>query len=186
MLFQSSLTSLIIIDGHAYRCAIGRHGVSANKQEGDGTTPVGCFPLRQVLYRPDRILRDMLTTGLPCDALRADDGWCDDVSSDSYNQRVKLPFAAHHEKLWRSDALYDVMAVVGYNDAPVIPGKGSAIFLHVAREAYAPTAGCIALAKQDLISLLNQCHADTRLTIDQQGRIEVVTTLIHQPAIIRN
>lgn len=137
-----------------FRCALGRSGIRQEKQEGDGTTPVGRFPLRRVFYRPDRDAAP--TTNLPRQALTPQDGWCDDVSDDSYNRQILLPCAARHEEMWRSDELYDRVVVIGHNDAPIIPGRGSAVFLHVAGTGFAPTEGCVAFAKSDLDEILAQ------------------------------
>ena len=137
---------------HRVRCALGRGGVRIDKREGDGATPTGAFPLRRLLYRADRLARPV--TGLPAEAIRADDGWCDDPKDPAYNRPVRLPFAASHEKLWRDDALYDLVAVIGHNDDPPVPGRGSAIFLHVASPDLAPTEGCIALPERELRALL--------------------------------
>jgi L,D-peptidoglycan transpeptidase YkuD (ErfK/YbiS/YcfS/YnhG family) len=133
---------------------LGRSGVSATKQEGDGATPVGSFLLRSVFYRPDRL--ETPVTGLPIWALTQSDGWCDDPTHADYNRQVRLPFAASHERMWREDHLYDLGAVLGHNDDPVVAGQGSAIFLHVAKPDYAPTEGCVALALDDLLTVLKQ------------------------------
>ncbi len=85
--------------------------------------------------------------------LAPQDGWCDDADDAAYNKPVPLPYPGRHEILWRADAIYDLVGVLGWNDAPVVKGRGSAIFLHVARPDYAPTEGCIALSQADLHSL---------------------------------
>lgn len=141
--------------GRTYRCALGKGGCKpeADKREGDGATPVGRYPLRQVLYRPDRLVAPPQTR-LPSRALGPEDGWCDDPADPAYNRPVLLPYAASHEKLWRDDHIYDVIVTLGHNDDPPIPGMGSAIFLHVARPGYAGTEGCVALALSDLLELL--------------------------------
>ncbi len=140
--------------GGQARCALGRSGVTPAlaKREGDGASPLGLWPMRQVYYRPDRLERP--ATLLPVEALIPEAGWCDDPASPLYNRPVLLPFAPRHETLWREDHVYDLIVVLGYNDDPVIPGKGSAIFLHLAREDYSPTEGCVACARQDLLGLL--------------------------------
>jgi len=135
------------------RAALGRGGVRTHKQEGDGATPAGLLPLRRVLYRADRVARPR--TAVPAMPLAPHDGWCDDPSHADYNRPVRLPHDGRHEALWRADAVYDVIGVLGWNDAPVVRGMGSAIFLHVARLDFAPTEGCIALALPDLRLLLN-------------------------------
>jgi L,D-peptidoglycan transpeptidase YkuD (ErfK/YbiS/YcfS/YnhG family) len=145
------------------RCALGRGGVRADKREGDGATPAGLFPLRRLFFRADR--SDRPASGLPTQALAPSDGWCDDPAHESYNEFVTLPFTARHERLWRDDALYDIVGVIGYNDAPVRAGLGSAIFLHVATSDYAPTEGCVALAPDDLRYVLALCDATTQIRI---------------------
>ena len=134
-----------------------------DKREGDGATPAGRFPLRRVLYRPDRLSTP--ATPLPVAPLTPEDGWCDDPADPQYNRPVRLPYAGRHEELWRADTLYDVIVVVGHNDAPVIAGMGSAIFMHVASADYRPTQGCVALARQDLLDILAGAGPDTALEI---------------------
>lgn len=138
--------------GLHFRCALGRGGVRADKEEGDGATPAGLLPLRRVLYRADRV--PIPRTAVPREPVDAQDGWCDDPGHADYNRPIRLPHPARHEELWRSDGLYDVVGVLGWNDSPVVRGRGSAIFLHVARADYAPTEGCVALARADLLALL--------------------------------
>jgi L,D-peptidoglycan transpeptidase YkuD (ErfK/YbiS/YcfS/YnhG family) len=145
-------SGLLTFAGMNYRCALGRGGVRRDKREGDGATPAGRFPLRRVLYRPDRLPAP--ASGLPVEALAPDSGWCDDPDDPRYNQPVRLPYAGRHERLWRADGVYDIIAVIGYNDGPVVPGRGSAIFLHVASTDYRPTQGCVALALDDLRAIL--------------------------------
>ena len=151
--------------GHSrVRCALGRTGIVANKQEGDGGTPAGRHPLRVVYFRDDRVAAPV--TRLPVVALSGEDGWCDDPKDRAYNQPVKLPYRARCERLWRDDHLYDVVVVLGYNDDPIVAGRGSAIFLHVAREAYAPTEGCIALALNDLLNLLGSAEVGAVVEVE--------------------
>jgi L,D-peptidoglycan transpeptidase YkuD (ErfK/YbiS/YcfS/YnhG family) len=142
----------LLFAGVTYRAALGRGGVRADKQEGDGATPAALLPLRRVFYRADRIAKPR--TPLPIEPLARSDGWCDDPSHRAYNTHIALPFEARHEMLWRDDPLYDLCAVLGWNDAPVVRGRGSAIFLHLARPDYAPTEGCVALALPDLLTVL--------------------------------
>ena len=138
--------------GRLFACAIGWGGVQTNKREGDGATPAGCFPLRRVLYRPDRMAPPR--TVLPFSPLSPDDGWCDDPGHPLYNRPLRLPHEARHEELWRADHVYDLIVILGHNDAPVVPGLGSAVFFHVAQPDYAPTAGCVAVAVGDLLTIL--------------------------------
>jgi L,D-peptidoglycan transpeptidase YkuD (ErfK/YbiS/YcfS/YnhG family) len=136
-----------------YRAALGRTGISGTKVEGDGTTPAGWLPLRKVLYRADRV--GIPRAAVPREPIGPADGWCDDPGHPDYNKMVGLPHPAHREELWRSDSIYDVIGVLGWNDAPAVRGRGSAIFAHVARGDYSPTEGCIALALPDLLALLS-------------------------------
>ena len=138
--------------GIAVPCSVGRSGLSRDKHEGDGATPTGRFILRRLLYRTDKMPRP--ETKLPLDAIAKDDGWCDDMTHPAYNQPVKLPFAASHEELWRADNLYDLIVVLGHNDAPVVPGLGSAVFLHVRAPDGGATAGCVAIEHDDLLAAL--------------------------------
>ncbi len=114
-----------------FRAALGRGGVRRDKQEGDGATPAGPMPLRRVLYRADRVRAP--DCAVPAEPIAPSDGWCDDVGQTDYNRMIRLPHDGHYEELWRQDGLYDVIGVLGWNDAPIQRGRGSAIFLHVAR-----------------------------------------------------
>ena len=135
------------------RASLGRGGVRGlDKQEGDGATPEGVLPLRRVLYRADRVPRPRASVLIT--PLAPHDGWCDDPASADYNRAVRLPHPARCEALWREDGLYDVIAVLGWNDAPPVPGRGSAIFLHAARPDGGPTEGCVALPLRDLQMVL--------------------------------
>jgi L,D-peptidoglycan transpeptidase YkuD (ErfK/YbiS/YcfS/YnhG family) len=151
------------IGGRTFRCAVGRGGVRRDKREGDGATPPGVWPLREVLYRADRLPSPQ--TRLPARALSRTDGWCDAPDDPNYNRPVQLPYGASAEALWREDHLYDLIVVVGYNDAPVVPGAGSAIFLHVARANYQPTVGCVAFAEPDLLTILSVLERGSRVDI---------------------
>jgi L,D-peptidoglycan transpeptidase YkuD (ErfK/YbiS/YcfS/YnhG family) len=149
IVFPGALT----LQGETFRAALGRGGVRANKQEGDGATPVGVLPLRRVLYRPDRV--EAPVSAVPVQPLKPTDGWCDDPARPDYNTLVDLPLDGSAEMLWRDDAIYDIIGVLGWNDHPIRPNLGSAIFLHIARPDFAPTDGCIALASDDLRRVLS-------------------------------
>jgi L,D-peptidoglycan transpeptidase YkuD (ErfK/YbiS/YcfS/YnhG family) len=138
---------------------VGGKGIARTKREGDGTTPVGKFPLRRLFYRSDRV--SGIKTALPARPLNRDDAWCDDPKASDYNKFVRRPFAGHTEALWREDHLYDVLIVIGYNDDPVVPGRGSAIFLHVASPGLAITNGCIAIALAPLLEIARRCDTTT-------------------------
>jgi L,D-peptidoglycan transpeptidase YkuD (ErfK/YbiS/YcfS/YnhG family) len=147
----------------AMRCALGRGGISGRKREGDGATPAGAFPMRRLLYRPDRIAKP--ATALPLAPLAEHDGWCDAPGDPAYNRMVTLPYGAGAEHLWRGDALYDLIVPLGYNDDPVESGRGSAIFLHIARPDYGPTEGCVALSRDDLLAVLREADRNSRVVI---------------------
>lgn len=157
----------LVIGGLELRCALGASGVAQAKREGDKATPAGRFPLRRVIYRPDRVAAPR--TALPVAPMNPDDGWCDAPGDPSYNAPVTLPYAASHERLWREDRLYDILVVLGYNDDPPVAGKGSAIFMHVARPGYAPTEGCVALALPDLEAVLARCGPGDCIHIHAAG-----------------
>lgn len=147
-----------------FPCSLGKAGVTDEKREGDLKTPLGRFPLRRVYYRADRL--DRPETDLPTEALTPEDGWCDDPAHNLYNRPVRLPFAGHHEKLWRDDPVYDLIVVLGHNDDPPVPGKGSAIFLHIARDDFSGTEGCVALARSDLIAVLAEAGPGSMIEIE--------------------
>jgi L,D-peptidoglycan transpeptidase YkuD (ErfK/YbiS/YcfS/YnhG family) len=149
--------------GARVRAAIGRSGLTVDKHEGDGATPTGIFPLRQLWYRPDRVT--LPETGLARIPITSDSGWSDDPVDQLYNQAMPLPHPYRHERLWRDDELYDLIVPLGYNDDPPIAGRGSAIFLHCARPDYAPTEGCVAVAYDDLLALLAGCSPATHIDI---------------------
>jgi L,D-peptidoglycan transpeptidase YkuD (ErfK/YbiS/YcfS/YnhG family) len=145
------------------RCALGRGGVRREKREGDGATPVGSWPMRRLLFRADRLPAP--ATRLPKQAIAPSDGWCDAPQDRSYNLPVALPYPASAEALWREDGVYDLIVPLGYNDAPVVPGAGSAIFLHVARPDYAPTEGCVALAPENLLRVLAEADLGSLVVV---------------------
>lgn len=143
---------VLIGTGQRFRAALGRSGVSMQKHEGDGATPAGLLRLVRVLYRADRIKPPACM--VPVEPIGPRDGWCDDVADAAYNKPVRLPCPASHEALWREDHVYDVIGVLDWNLAPIVTGRGSAIFFHVATADYAPTAGCVALSLPDVLAAL--------------------------------
>jgi L,D-peptidoglycan transpeptidase YkuD (ErfK/YbiS/YcfS/YnhG family) len=135
-----------------FPCALGRRGRRVGKREGDGATPSGLWRLVAVRYRADRARPPL--TGLPVRPIRAGDGWCDAIGDRNYNRPVRMPYRASAEEMRRADGLYDVVVILDYNLRPRMQGRGSAIFMHHAREGWLPTAGCIALRPRDLRLLL--------------------------------
>ena len=154
---RSAGSAVLRAGGVRMRVALGRGGAGAGKREGDGMTPLGMLPLRRILVRADRLSARELP--LPADGIGVGriapcDGWCDDPDHADYNRAVTLPHGGRHERLWRQDGVYDIIGVLGWNDSPVVRGRGSAIFLHVAGDGFGPTEGCLALARADLLALL--------------------------------
>jgi len=150
--------------GRTIACAIGRSGAcpAADKREGDGMTPCGSWPIRTVLLRPDRVSPAGLR--LPWRWLDPGDGWSDDPADPTYNRPVRHPHRFSAEHLWRGDGLYDVIVTLGHNDEPPVPGRGSAIFLHMWNEGR-PTEGCVVVAKAELLALLPLLEPGDRLDI---------------------
>lgn len=144
-------------------CALGRAGVAQRKREGDGATPVGRFPLLALRFRADRLPRPR--TFLSAKPIRRDDGWCDAPADRRYNRPVRLPYPASCERLWREDGLYDLVLDMAYNRGPIRPGRGSAVFFHLARADLSPTEGCVAIAPEAMRRLLARLGPRTRVEI---------------------
>lgn len=159
--------NLCQVGSRFFPCAIGKGGLTNNKIEGDGATPTGTFPLRMIFYRPDRL--NSPTTSLKAIPISPEMGWCDDCNDPYYNQLITLPYPARHEQLWRDDHVYDLIIVVGYNDAPINRGKGSAIFIHVARENYLPTEGCLAFCLEDLKQIVTHLTLGSKILIKNEN-----------------
>jgi L,D-peptidoglycan transpeptidase YkuD (ErfK/YbiS/YcfS/YnhG family) len=143
--------------------ALGRAGVVGHKVEGDGGTPRGRMALRRVWYRADKVKPPK--TGLKARATRRYDLWCDAPSDRNYNRPVRAPYSASHETMWRDDDLYDYVIELGWNDRPVIAGRGSAIFMHLARPGFSPTEGCVALRRRDMERLLPFLGPETVMVV---------------------
>lgn len=164
---MGSTEGVLAIGALRFPCALGRAGLVQDKREGDGGTPLGRFPLRELRYRQDRLSAP--ETRLPLFPIAPSDGWCDAPEDEAYNRPVRLPYPASAEKMWRSDALYDLVTVLGHNDDPVVPGAGSAIFFHLAKEedgCLKPTEGCVALRLEDMLQVLALCGPETAMEIE--------------------
>ena len=161
----TATTGTLEVNGKSYDCTLGRAGVvsPAEKTEGDGKTPLGIFPLRQLIYRADRVEKPV--TQLPVEVLTTQTGWCEDAAHEDYNKKITLPHAAATDHMTREDHLYDYVVVIGYNDAPVVPGKGSAIFMHLAHPDFKPTAGCVGLRPADMLDVLKYCDKSSEIEI---------------------
>jgi len=163
-----AIRGLVALGALRFPCALGRGGCRARKREGDGATPIGRWRVGAIHYRPDRTRRPR--TAFPVRAIAPNDGWCDAQADRNYNRPVRHPYAASAERLWRSDALYDVMAVLDYNDRPRVKGRGSAIFVHVAKPGYTPTEGCIALARAHLLRLLERLRPGAAIQVASRDK----------------
>ena len=146
-----------------FRCALGSAGVKKKTKEGDNITPKGIFKIIKIYYRPDKIKK--ITTLIKTIKIKKNMGWCDDPRSRFYNKQIKLPSKLGHEKLYRSDNLYNLIAVLNYNTKPIIKNKGSAIFIHIAKKNFSKTKGCIAVKKKDLIYLLSKIKKNNQIKI---------------------
>ena len=146
-----------------FRCALGKNGIKKKIKEGDKITPKGIFKIIKIYYRHDKIR--WLKTSIRKIKIKKNMAWCDDPKSNFYNQQIKLPNKLNYEKLYRNDRIYDLLAVLNYNTNPVIKNKGSAIFIHIAKNNYKPTAGCIAVEKNNLIKLLQKVKKNTKIKI---------------------
>jgi L,D-peptidoglycan transpeptidase YkuD (ErfK/YbiS/YcfS/YnhG family) len=144
--------------------ALGRGGIKANKREGDGATPRGTFRLKRLWWRAARHPRP--ATMLPAQRIMPDDGWCEDPSDRHYNQRIKVPRNSKTDRLARQDNLYDFIVELDHNTRPRVAGRGSAVFIHVARPGFAPTAGCVALNIFVLRRLLARLGPRTKIVVE--------------------
>ena len=147
------------------KCAIGKKGIGYKRKEGDLITPIGQFKIKYILYRSDRV---KISTRLKKRVIKKNMGWCNDPKSSHYNKLVTLPFVYKHEKLHKKLNIYDVILVLDYNMHPVKKNKGSAIFIHVAKNDLKKTEGCVAIKKFALIKLLKEINPSTKIKIFHQ------------------
>ena len=147
------------------KCAIGKKGIGHKRKEGDLITPRGQFKIEYILYRKDRV---KILTKLKKKVIKKNMGWCDDPKSIHYNKLIKLPFAHKHEKLYKKENIYDIILVLNYNMKPIKKNRGSAIFVHVSKNDYKKTEGCVAIKKIHLIKLLKEINPNTKVKIFAQ------------------
>ena len=150
-------------DGWTVPVALGRGGILANKREGDGGTPKGTFYPLQLWWRADRHARPQ--TYLPVRPIRSDDAWCENPNDRLYNQPMRLSHDQAGDRLTRDDHLYDFIVEIDHNTSPRIAGRGSAVFLHLARTNFSPTAGCVSMTKSAMLHLLQRLGPGTRIEI---------------------
>ena len=153
-------------DKYKVKCALGKRGIGAKKNEGDKITPKGRYNIKFLLYRKDRLKK--IKTKLKKVIIKENMGWCDDPKSKNYNELISLPVKHSHEKLYKIDNSYDIILVLNYNMNPVKKGKGSAIFIHVAKKNYKKTLGCIAISKKDLLKIISKVKKNTIVEILNQ------------------
>ena len=153
-------------DKYKVKCALGKRGIGKKKKEGDKITPKGRYNIKFLLYRKDRIKK--IKTKLKKIIIKKNLGWCDDPSSKNYNKLIYLPAENSHEKLYKSDNSYDIVLVLNYNMSPIKNGKGSAIFIHVAKRNYKKTLGCIAISKIALLKIISEIKKNTIVEILDQ------------------
>ena len=138
----------LIINNYKVKCALGKRGIGIKKREGDLITPKGKFRISYILYRKDRV--GNLTSKLKKIVIKKNMGWCNDPESKDYNKLIRFPFSFTAERLFKKDNTYDIVLVLNYNSNPIKKNKGSAIFLHIAKNNFISTEGCIAIKKSDL------------------------------------
>ena len=147
-----------------FRCSLGKAGIGKKKIEGDNITPKGTFKIVNIYFRKDRVKN--IISKLKLIKIKRTMGWCDDPTSKKYNQLIKLPTKYHHEKLYRSDKLYDIVIILNYNMNPIVKGKGSAIFLHLSKNLKNKTSGCVGLRKKDMLELIKIIKKSTKVIIN--------------------
>ena len=162
MLVKIKKNGSLIFKKFRFRCVLGKLGIKKNKKEGDKTTPGGIFSLGKLYYRADRIKK--IDTRLKCKVIKKYMGWCDDPYDKKYNKEFNLNSQKKGEKLFRKDHKYDAFIAINYNLNPVIPHRGSAIFLHLTQN-YKPTAGCIAIRFKDFLTLVKYIRSTDKIKI---------------------
>ena len=161
MLIHVKNKNTLIIDDFKFRCCVGKNGINSNKNEGDFSTPRGLFKLKKLYFRKDRvgipeskINKKMITKNM---------AWCDDPKNKKYNEEIKSFKSNLKESLYRTDHKYDYIISMSHNEKKV-PGKGSAIFIHLTKD-YKSTAGCIAIQKKNFQILLKLIDKKTKIKI---------------------
>ena len=147
-----------------FKCSLGKAGIGKKRKEGDNITPKGIHKVVAIYYRSDRIKK--INSKFKLIKIKKNIGWCDDPKSKKYNQLIKLPNKYRHEKLYRTDNIYDLIIALNYNMKPIMKNKGSAIFIHIANKNYKSTAGCIGLKKTHLINLVKKIRKNTTVLIN--------------------
>ena len=163
MLLRLKDKDTLIVDQFIFKCSVGKNGVKKKRKEGDKITPKGIYSLGKLYYRSDRVKKPL--TKLSTKKITKDMGWCDDPNHILYNKEVKIDNKIKCEKLFRKDNSYDYLIVISYNTKNIVPGKGSAIFIHLTKH-YKRTAGCIALKKKDFLILSKIININSKIKIN--------------------
>lgn len=166
MLIKVKNKGVLILDDFIFKCSIGKNGIKANKKEGDKSTPSGTFTIGKLYYRADRERKPI--TKISTKVIKKNMGWCDDPKSKKYNQLIYLPFISSYEKLFLKKNIYDIILVLNYNMSPIKKNKGSAIFIHIAKNNYKKTEGCIAVKKINLLKIIKDIKKNTKIKILSQ------------------
>ena len=154
----------LLYKGYKIKCSIGKNGTTSSKKEGDLSTPKGLFKIGTLYYRKDRIKLNKCK--IKKKVIKKNMGWCDDIKSKKYNREIYFPFKYNAERLYLNKKNYDVFINIKYNYAPVLKGKGSAIFLHLTNKKYSPTKGCIAILKKDFMKILPLIDRRAKILIE--------------------
>ena len=152
----------LLYDDFKFKCSIGKKGSSNNKKEGDNKTPKGVFKLGNIYYRADRVKKPK--SNLDTIIIKRNMGWCDDPNSKFYNKLVKIKKNIKCEKLFRKDNKYNLLIPISYNTRKPVPGKGSAIFIHLTNR-YEGTLGCIGLKEKDFLIMLKLLNKKTKIKV---------------------
>ena len=162
MIIHLKNKNTLIVDDFKFKCCVGKNGLKKRKIEGDKATPEGIFIINKLYYRADRVEKPI--TSLKTKIIKKNMGWCNDPKNKLYNKEIKINKLIKHEKLFRKDNKYDYFMVINYNQTKTIPFKGSAIFLHLTKN-YKPTAGCIAIKKNNFLVLAKLVKKETKINI---------------------
>tara|TARA_B100000575_G_C22760878_1_gene452890 strand:- start:148 stop:645 length:498 start_codon:yes stop_codon:yes gene_type:complete len=157
--------NFLTYNNYKAKCAIGKRGIGIKKREGDLITPKGLYKIKFVLFRSDRV---KIRTKLKKKVIKKNSAWCDDPTAKYYNKLVKLPFNYRHEKLYKKENIYDIILVLNFNMNPIKKNKGSAIFIHVTNKNFKKTEGCVAIKKNQLLKILKEIKASTKVKIVNQ------------------
>ena len=151
-------------DDFEFKCSIGKKGTTSKKIEGDKKTPKGVYSLGDLFYRKDRVENPI--TKLKKKEIRKFMGWCDEINRKNYNKLIKINKNNKCEKLYRSQENYDLLIPINYNTLKIKKNKGSAIFLHICKDDFSCTEGCVAIEKKVLLELSKKINSQSSMIIE--------------------